>query len=113
MTLRPFIDIAICEAHKSSMEHRHGCVIVHKNKAVITTHNYRVYVFSHGFSVHAEVEAIKHLRRTKLDPKECTMIVVRLAYDANSVSSLKFSKPCHQCQFEIEKAGFKRVFYST
>ncbi len=109
--MQSFVDTAILEAQKSSMEHRHGCVIVYKNKILLSTHNYRVYFFSHGFSVHAEVEAIRRLRNLNVDPKECTMIIVRLGYSDDSTT--KFSKPCNDCQKEIEKAKFKKVYYST
>lgn len=109
--MQHFINAAIAEAQKSAMEHKHGCVIIYKNKILLSTHNYRVYFFSHGFSVHAEVEAIKRLRNLNVDPKDCTMLIVRLSYKDENLT--KNSKPCDDCQKEIEKAKFKKVYYST
>ena len=111
--LQSYIDTASIEATKSSMEHRHGCVVVYKGKVVVSTHNYRVYFFSHGFSIHAEIEALRRLKKIKIDPRECIMIVVRLSYENSHETGLKFSKPCSKCQPELEKAGFKRIYYST
>jgi len=113
MSFDKFVEMATISANKSTMEHRHGCVIVYKNKVVVTAHNYRVYFYSHGYSIHAEIEAIRRLKKLKINPKECIMIIVRLSYDLKAESDLKYSMPCKQCQPEIEKAGFKRVYYSV
>jgi deoxycytidylate deaminase len=106
-SLEYYIKCATEEACKSTMEHRHGCVIINKGKVIVRSYNYRIYFYSHGFSIHAEVNAIRKLKNMKISPKECSMVIVRL-----EKSGLRNSKPCSKCEPEIRNAGFNRVYYS-
>jgi deoxycytidylate deaminase len=66
--------------------------------------------------MHAEVAAIQNLRKKNKKfwvSEDLTMIVVRIGGKTGEAAYTKLSKPCHNCQKEIEKMGIKRVFYSV
>lgn len=91
---------------KSTMTHRHGCVVVASDGTVFDGHNHHGLFMSHRFSIHAEVDA---LHKAKKHPFSLTeLYVVRI----NRAGSLKLSMPCQDCQREIEKYGVRKVFFS-
>jgi tRNA(Arg) A34 adenosine deaminase TadA len=98
-----FISVAITEAKKSKMLHKHGCVIVCKNKIMAKGHN---YMFNKHISIHAEIDAIKKMHTT--DFAGCTMYVIRIS----NTNTLKLSKPCSHCAVTINALGIRRVYYS-
>ena len=103
-----FIDVAIKEATKSTMLHKHACVIVNKNKIVACAHN--VYLHHTAYSIHAETNAIKQLKKlTQKEIKDCAMYVVRIGPNM----TMKYSKPCHKCMQSINALGISKVYYST
>ena len=109
-----FLDYAANIAMKSSMNHKHGVVIVHKKKIISTGFNYILSQHCHDYSIHAEISAIASLKGKKLKTilPECELYVVRIGpNDYNNM--LKYSKPCCNCQQAINKFGIKKAFYST
>lgn len=108
-------DAAVHQASKSTMQHRHGAIIVNRSGDILGQgYNQMMTFYSHQYSMHAEVAALQNLkkRNKKLwSNEDLTMIVVRLGGKDGSYT--KFSKPCDNCQKEIEKMGIKRVFYSS
>ena len=103
-----FIDVAIKEANKSTMLHKHACVIVNKKKIVACAHN--VYLNSTAYSIHAETNAINQLKKyTQKDIKHCAMYVVRIGPNM----TMKYSKPCTNCMRTINTLGISKVYYST
>jgi deoxycytidylate deaminase len=100
----------ISNAKKSEMLHRHGAIIYRNGEVIGQGFNHRADHLFHSFSLHAEVAAIKNVKkkdRQKL--KDATLIVVRVGNDGN----IKMSKPCENCRRFIESSGIKKVFYST
>lgn len=100
-------------AEKSCMTHKHGCVAVLDGVGVIATgHNRVMEHLCHGFSIHAEMDAIHRARKVlKKQQLQCVdLYVVRISNTHSR--SLKLSKPCQQCQKLIADTGIRRAFYS-
>jgi pyrimidine deaminase RibD-like protein len=106
-----YVDIAKQMARKSCLTHKHGVVIVHKNKVIATGYNRFdcIHKGSNGqFSLHAEVDALNKARKKYRDVlTEADMYVVRVSND-----KFKCSKPCRMCENCIKEYGIRRVFYS-
>lgn len=106
---RNYMDIAAKTALKSPMLQKHGAVIVYKNKIISEGFNY----FISDYSIHAEVSAIKLVKgKYRNILSECEIYVVRIGPNKFK-NTLKYSKPCCNCQNAILKHNFKRAFYST
>jgi tRNA(Arg) A34 adenosine deaminase TadA len=106
-----YITCAIHEAKRSKMGHKHGCVIIYKNKVISKGHNYRVDFYFHQRSIHAEIDAIKKIRKMNIDLGKCILYVVRISN--NDSSALMLSKPCTFCTEAILKYGIGKVYYSS
>lgn len=108
-----FLQCAAKVATKSTMEHKHGAVIVHDNIIIASGFNYVYEHMYHIRSIHAEVDALLKVKsRGKHFLSEAEMYVVRIG-TSKMMCPLKYSKPCSGCQKAIHKYGIKRVFYST
>lgn len=111
-----FMEQAIKMAKKSTMEHKHGAIIVHNNEIIATGFNYRKYYMCHGFSIHAEVDALTKVKGKKNLLTEAEMYVVRIGrFNPTTPNNycIKLSKPCRECSKAIVKYGIRRVYYST
>ncbi len=107
-------DRAIALAKKSTMNQRHGAVIVKNGEIIGEGYNHIASYMSHSFSCHAEVAAILNLKnKSKKNLDDATMVVVRVSNNTMSPQHLKMSKPCENCTREIIKHGIRKVFYST
>lgn len=107
-----FIEIAMKEAKKSKMDQKHGCVIVYKKKVIAKGYNYHIedpINYSNLWSIHAEIAAIKNVRKLKIDLTKCDMYVIRLS----TKGELKLSKPCDNCMKKITEYNFRNVYYSV
>lgn len=108
-----FMQAAAKMAHKSTMGHQHGAVIVLDNLIISTGFNYVYEHMCHMNSIHAEVDAllkVKGIKKSQLT--EAEMYVVRIGPKTLS-EQLKYSKPCCSCQKAIAKYGIRKVYYST
>lgn len=108
---KKFLDIAGKIALNSSMLHKHGALIVHKNKIVSYGFNYRCDTLSKNYSIHAEICAINNMKNKSIF-NECDMYVVRIASDTYN-NILKYSKPCENCKKIINKYNIRKIYYST
>lgn len=108
-----FLKRAAAVATRSSMNHRHGCVIVNKAGEVVSEgyNNTFVHMY-HKYSTHAEVACLSKMKRNKKILSECEMYIVRIGTDGMG-NPLKYSKPCPDCTKAILKSGIRKVFYST
>ena len=105
-----YIEMAKIEALKSTMQHKHGCVVVKRNKIVSIAHN--IVQKGHTHSIHAEVNALKKFKHfSKKIMKDCEMYVVRVC-DTTISTTLKYSKPCIKCENCIKTHGIGKTFYS-
>jgi tRNA(Arg) A34 adenosine deaminase TadA len=109
----PFVERAVQEALKSTMDQKLGSVVVHANEIISMGHNRHCNTMSHLWSFHAEVAALMQLRKLpKNQLKECEMYVVRIG-PPSSRCGMRLSKPCDHCAKYIEDMGIRRVFYTT
>ena len=114
-----FCQVANETARKSAMNHKHGCVIVYKDKEIVAHGiNHDVCTMNDVKSIHAEVNAINQLRKLMRTNKEknyiqnCKLYVVRVG-SPHMNFPLKNSKPCLHCTQSIFKMGIPTVYYST
>lgn len=111
MAKQQYIDMAILEAKKSNMTHKHGAVIVYKGDVIACGHNTAVSFMLHKYSIHAEVDVIRKLKG-KFDEAmfaKCDLYVVRI----NNVGEMRYSKPCSDCARTASLYGVGRVYYSV
>lgn len=113
-----FIEIAKQESKKSHLYHKHGAVLVYRNKIIATGYNYAIYNNSCFYTIHAEVSAIKEFlrlgprKRLRKDIlKDCTLYVVRSGQESMNYP-LKLSKPCENCYNFCKKHKLKKVYWS-
>jgi deoxycytidylate deaminase len=102
-----FIEQAMLEAQKSSQNHRHGSVIVHRSKIIARGYN-KIDPLNFKCSVHAEVAAINEMKKIRNCPENVTMYVIRLG-GCGTVNS----KPCINCERSIIQNKIKRVYFSS
>tara|TARA_B100000795_G_scaffold269969_2_gene261468 strand:+ start:4148 stop:4711 length:564 start_codon:yes stop_codon:yes gene_type:complete len=107
---KTFLSIAAKIAEKSPMyPHKHGAIIVYRDKIIASGYNYYVGYFS----VHAEVSAISKIKKKeKHILSECDIYVVRIGPKSFN-NQLKYSRPCPNCQDKIIKNNIKTAYYST
>mgnify|MGYP001027065754 CR=1 FL=1 len=107
---RRFLDIAAKIAEKSPMyPHKHGAIIVYRDKIISSGFNYYVG----DFSIHAEVAAISHIKKKNKNILiDCDIYVVRIGPKSFN-NPLKYSRPCPNCQNTIIKNNIKNAYYST
>jgi len=105
-----YLNIAAKIAIKSPMyNHKHGAIIVYKDKIIGSGFNY----YMADFSIHAEVAAIASIHKKKKHIlNECDIYVVRIGPDRFN-NPLKYSRPCTNCSNTIIKNNIKNAFYST
>lgn len=105
-------DVAINLAKKSTMQHKHGAIIVRNNEIIGQGTNHVASFMSHSWSCHAEIAAIQNCGlkgKEKNKFFDATLLVVRVGNDGMT----KLSKPCPNCANQIQKLGIKKVFYSA
>jgi deoxycytidylate deaminase len=107
-----FIDKAAELAKYSTMQQKHGAVVVHKNKIVGCGFNYMVNYLNDNNSIHAEVAAISKVFKNKNILEDCDIYVVRIG-PARFNNCLKLSKPCEKCTNFIKKYNIRCAYYST
>jgi deoxycytidylate deaminase len=107
-----FLNKAAEIAENSEMQHKHGAVIVYKNKIISTGFNYLCDYLNDNYSIHAEVSAINKLLYNKKILELCDIYVVRIA-PAIYNNCLKNSKPCKSCTNIIKKYNLRNIYYST
>jgi len=109
----PYVERAVQEALKSTMDHKLGSVVVHGNEIISMGHNHHSDSMSNLWSFHAEVAALMQLKKLpKSQLKECEMYVVRIG-PPSSKCAVRMSKPCKHCAKFIEDMGIRKVFYTT
>ena len=107
-----FLDKAAEIAKYSTMQQKHGAVVVYKNKIIACGFNYMSHCLNDNNSIHAEVAAITQLFKNKTILEECDIYVVRIAPPRFN-NCLKLSKPCEKCTKFIKKYNIRCTYYST
>ena len=119
-----FLAIASHYASKSTMNSRHGCIVVLNECMIANGFNHlRNYsndkMLKHCYSCHAEIAAVRNaIKFTKIKQhdiqrqnsllKRMTLYVVRLNNDGEFLDS----KPCSHCYCTLKEIGVKNVIYS-
>lgn len=105
-----FFDLARrLSKHSTHHQHRHGCVIVDKNRVISVgfnkdkTHTKSIHKWNF---LHAEISALIGLEFEKT--KGCTAYIYREDKSGNPA----MSRPCEACFLALKLAGIKRIFYS-
>ena len=104
-----YFDYAAEIAKKSSMNQKHGCIIVHKK--IIIASGYNKMPSSHKESTHAEENAINKAKQMNYDLRECDLYIVRIGSTTQDYP-LKYSKPCNKCSQYISQNKIKKAYYS-
>jgi len=107
-----FLHKAAQLAFRSNLNHRHGCVVVNSqtNEIISTGYNHTSEHLFHSFSMHAEIDALRKIKRN-MDLSNAEMYVVRIGPESLG-NPLKLSKPCEGCAKQILKVNLGRVYYS-
>jgi deoxycytidylate deaminase len=120
-----FIVEAMYEALKSNMFHKHGAIIVYRNKIIGKGHNYSLgerKMKNGRWSIHAEINAINDCNDHSII-SDTTLIVVRITptflmdikkniFDLRLRDHTKESKPCPKCQKTLTKLKITRICHS-
>lgn len=109
---RNFLNLAAKVASSSDMRRRHGAVVVKSGRVLsvginkFRNHPQQTAVdrIKNDCSVHAEIDAI-----SRCDPRGAAIFVARV----NNAGIVKYSRPCDQCQKELEAAGIKKIIWSN
>jgi deoxycytidylate deaminase len=105
-----YLQIAAEVAKKSTMMHKHGCIIVYKKNIIATGYNTMPSMFER--SVHAEIDALNKVKNKQTILRESDLYIVRIGTDSFD-NVLKYSKPCEHCTRYINQFKIRKVYYST
>jgi len=105
-----FMEKAAEIALKSTMQQKHGAVIVYKNNIIATGFNYKCDYMYTNYSIHAEIAAISQLIYNKSILEYCDIYVVRIATAFNN--TFRNSRPCKNCTNFIKKYNIRNTYYS-
>ena len=64
-----------------------------------------------GVSVHAEVDALRRLKKRDWKRAECELYVCRI--DESAALDFKLSLPCVACRAAIEACGITKVYFTA
>lgn len=107
-----YIQMCVRLAEKSSLTHKHGCVIVDTKSGEIVSKgfNQRLNNHAHVSSLHAEIAAIKNAKKHRIKDMSCDMYIVRIG-KVDGV--LRYSKPCSHCSGVIKtRTRLRNIYYS-
>lgn len=105
-----FFKKAAQHAYRSNLTQRHGCVVVLNDEIISTGFNHTYVHLYHKFSLHAEVDALRKIKRN-VDLSNAELYVVRIGPESKG-SPLRMSKPCDGCEKIIFKSKVGKVYYS-
>jgi len=115
---RYYMNAAIELAKQSTMEQRHGAIVVNEKcrDRPIVARGINEHVFNMEdrkvFSRHAEMSCVASLIAMKGHNSRffdnCTVFVARVG----ARDEVRFSKPCKKCQRLLQKIGIKKIYYT-
>lgn len=111
--LEYLINECVKQAQKSTMEHRHGAILVCDGDIVCRSNNFHVTGDEERYSIHAEESIIRKFRR-ELYPKRSYFLLIVVRLNNSRRDRLMLSKPCRRCTKLLNKCDWiSRVVYST
>ena len=102
------LELAVSQALKSPMQHKHGAVIWKKGQILGAGYNYHMSAPSskqRQFSIHSEKDCLSGLRGDQIYSAD--MLAVRVKKD----SSLSHGAPCKGCRKLLRRKGIRKVFW--
>jgi deoxycytidylate deaminase len=101
------LDLAISQALKSAMTHRHGAVIFKSGKIIGAGYNVPMTTKhkSRAVSIHSEKDCMKGLRGDQI--YGANILAVRVT----PTGSLSHGAPCKGCKKLMKRKGIERVFW--
>lgn len=108
-----YMQVAVEEAYKSTVAHKHGCVAVLSGKVVARGYNkYRTYskdgLIHENCSCHAEIDVLRKCRKQNIT-KKFSLYIVRLSNNDHICNSF----PCKQCYETMKEFPVKNIIYSA
>ena len=106
--LKKFLQIAYDVAATSKCRQKHGAVVIKRGQVRSVAANQRRGLVTDAYphTIHAEELALLRAGSTSAG---ATLLVARV----NRAGELRLSAPCRRCQGAIERAGIRRVIYTT
>ena len=109
MGRQQYINKCMEEAEKSTVNFKHGAIIIKNNKVVSRGYNkYTGHQQHHLRTVHAEMNAIQNAGK---NCENSTLYVIRLSNLTDD--GLGCSCPCHKCAKFMKLHKIQKVVYST
>lgn len=112
-----FIEAAIQCALKSRMFHRHGSVIVKRNRIIGSGYNMMLKTPKRQqYSTHAEVNAIEDAKQKGHTLHGTRMYVIRLMHESTHYDDclrLRNSLPCSHCSRFITAHNIFKVYFTS
>ena len=115
------IKLLIDTALKSNMIHRHGCVILYRNKVLSTGYNYykisdsKIYnnytsdYQANKYSIHAEKNAIQKIKNKNI-LKDCKIYIIRIKNSYNYHNyDFEPGVPCIMCYNLLKKYNLTKI----
>ena len=102
------LELALSQAKKSPMNHRHGAVLWKGKSILAAGYNYHMSapgVNSRKFSIHSERDCLSGLRIQQIYGS--CMLAVRITSSGN----LSHGAPCKGCKKLLKRKGVKKVFW--
>lgn len=108
-----YMQVAVEEAYKSTVTHKHGCVAVLSGKVIARGYNkYRTYskdgLIHENYSCHAEIDVLRKCRKQNIT-KKFSLYIVRLSNSHHICNSF----PCKQCYETMKEFPVKNIIYSA
>tara|TARA_B100001059_G_C17687217_1_gene502973 strand:- start:515 stop:883 length:369 start_codon:yes stop_codon:yes gene_type:complete len=102
------LELALSQAKKSPMNHKHGAVMWKGKKILAAGYNYHISApgdFSRKFSIHSERDCLNGLGLNQI--RGSSMLAIRIT----STGSLSHGAPCKGCRKLLKRKGIKKVFW--
>lgn len=102
------VELAISQAKKSPMVHKHGAVVWKTKRILGAGYNYHNTPPSDStrrFSIHSERDALFGLAASQIN--NSSMLAIRV----NSSGELISCKPCKGCYKLLKRKGVKKVYW--
>ena len=102
------LELAISQAFKSPMNHRHGSVIWKGKQILAAGYNYHISApnrYTRGISIHSEKDCLKGLRAEQI--YGANILAVRITNAGN----LSHGEPCTGCKKLLKRKGIRKVFW--
>ena len=102
------LELALSQAKKSPMNHKHGAVIWKGKTILAAGYNYHMSApgdLSRKFSIHSERDCLNGLRTSQI--YGANILAIRITNTGN----LSHGAPCKGCKKLLTRKGIKKVFW--